>query len=164
LDDAQGPITIGGYGEPSVIDEEAEATVANLLRQAVAEEGAAAQSMSGKVRPGAVGGLLTPSGNITTETSVTGQRKGLVPEVQNVLDSISPCGRGNNHGGCFEPKLISDAIRAGDNPAGGIVTGGMVRGPQNANHLQYLPPCPSCCILCEAFDITPIDLNFGKPR
>jgi RHS repeat-associated protein len=103
-------------------------------------------------RPGAGGALVTADGTPFPASSAKGgQPPALNPQVQQVMDDMQI--RGPGHGRCVEPQSVSNALDAGVDPRGGVMSTGQVRADGNPKHGQALPPCPSCSQLLDHFGI-----------
>ena len=130
--------------------------VQNTAAAAATEQMNLAQGAS--PRPGAAGALATPDGQVFPASSVKGGTSpALRPDVQGVLDNIPPELRGAGHtptgSRCVEPQSVSNALDAGVNPNGGVMSTGGVRAPGNPKHGAALPPCDSCQQLLDHFGI-----------
>lgn len=81
---------------------------------------------------------------------VSGSDTPLHPAVQDALDSV-PFPRKPWHGGCAEPRCVSQALEAGVDPSTGTMTAVQIgsRGP--VPHGEVRGPCPSCQILRDVF-------------
>jgi RHS repeat-associated protein len=129
-----GPVRVGGAAGQATGE-------LSTLARATAD---AAQAM--KPRPGAAG-VMKVGDEVFPAASGAGQA--LHPRVQAYLADHP----GIFRGGCVEPICISNALRAGVDPAGGIVEVLRVRPPGNPNHGTVLPPCSVCEGLLELFGV-----------
>ncbi|MEU5389171.1 DUF6531 domain-containing protein, partial [Kitasatospora cineracea] len=121
------------------------------LLNAVKTEADSAQLIGGKHRPGVAEGLKLPDGTITTNTSVKGDRPPLHPDIDGALDGVPVEGRGNGHGKCGIPRLLSDALTAGKDPTGSSAAAMLIT--RNDKHGKHIGPCDSCRVLSDKYDL-----------
>ena len=126
-------------GDPSSLQRSRVA--ANTARGA-ADEAAAAGRTNGAAAQFDAGGQRF--------VDVSGSDTPLHPAVQDALDSV-PFPRKPWHGGCAEPRCVSQALEAGVDPSTGTMTAVQIgsRGP--VPHGEVRGPCPSCQILRDVF-------------
>ncbi|MBK9724881.1 MAG: hypothetical protein IPO89_07475 [Actinomycetales bacterium] len=74
----------------------------------------------------------------------------LHPRVSAVLDSIPARARAPWHGGCAEPRCVSQALRAGVDPKGGSMRAVQIGDKGQVPHGAVRPPCQSCAFLRDA--------------
>jgi RHS repeat-associated protein len=82
---------------------------------------------------------------------VSGSATAIHPRVQSVLDDVPEAVRKPWHGGCAEPRCVSQALDAGVDPAGGTMTAVQIGNKGIVPHGAVRPPCPSCEALRDAF-------------
>lgn len=134
--DASGPLVPGGTDG---IAPEAARTPA----QVAADGAVTAGKTSGAAAQFDVGGQ--------TFVDVSGSSTQLEPEVQTALDSVPRSLRPKWHGGCAEPRCLSQALRAGVDPAAGEMTAVQIGENGLVPHGAVRSPCPSCQILRDIF-------------
>jgi RHS repeat-associated protein len=123
----------------------------SLARGAAVEAADAAQGL--QPRPGAAAALELEGGRVFTGVSGTAHGQALEGAVQRALDTIPNAERSAFHGMCAETQCISQALRAGANPRGGVMSISRVRSPGNPGHGTSMAPCPSCARVLEQFGI-----------
>lgn len=109
---------------------------------------AAADAAAAEGRTGGAAAQFELGGH--TFVDISGSPTPLHPAVQRALDSV-PHPRKPWHGGCAEPRCISQALDAGENPAGGVMTSVQIGDNGLVPHGAVRPPCPSCQVLQEWF-------------
>ena len=122
----------------------------NLL-DAVQAEADAGALVTGKKRPGVAEGLKLPNGEITTNTSTKGEPPPLHHTIQTLLNDIPEAERGNGHGKCGIPSLLSDALHQGKDPTGAAAAAMLIT--RNDNHGKHIGPCDSCRVLSSHFNL-----------
>ena len=122
-------------------------------RQAATQE--ALTSQAAKPRPGAASGMVTKDGQVFSGSS--GRQNPLNETVQGMLDQVPPNQRSPFHGGCAEMSCLSNAIEAGANPRGGVMSTVKVGAPGSPRHGQPFPPCSSCSYVQEQLGITTVE-------
>ena len=110
---------------------------------------AADKAASKGVKRGAAAGLDTGSGTFSGLSNKAGGGR-IHPEVQRALDDIPPSLRSDFHAGCAEPRAISEALYAGADLRGSVMTTVLAGGRR---HGVLKPACPSCKRLLEHFGI-----------
>ncbi|MBW5425507.1 hypothetical protein GKQ77_28780, partial [Streptomyces sp. BG9H] len=114
-----------------------------------ADEEQARPGASKKTRPTSAAGLSVP-GHETPFTGASvkgGGNHDLHPDIQAAYDDVPLDIRqrmGGQHGRCGEAEALSDAMKAGVNPRGGVMAAVNVRAEGNAAHGTPKPPCESC--------------------
>ena len=78
---------------------------------------------------------------------VSGSNTPLHPDVANALDGVPASQRSPWHGGCAEPRCVSQAIEAGVDPSGGIMNAVQIGDNGIVPHGNLRPPCTSCIAL-----------------
>ncbi len=121
------------------------------LLDKVKAEGDAGAKVTGKKRPGVAEGLKLPNGEITTNTSTKGEPPALHPTIQSLLDGIPEANRGNGHGKCGIPSLLSDALSQGKDPSGAAAAAMLIT--RNDSHGKHIGPCDSCRVLTKHFNL-----------
>ncbi|MDH6117307.1 RHS repeat-associated protein [Kitasatospora sp. GAS204A] len=110
-----------------------------------------AATLSNKQRPGVAEGLKLPDGTITTATSGKDVPT-LHPSVQQMLDNIEADDRGNGHGKCGIPRLLSEALNNGHNPQGAAAAAMLVT-KKAETHGKEIGPCDSCRVLSNHYGL-----------
>jgi RHS repeat-associated protein len=103
---------------------------------------AADAAQATRPRPTTAAGMASPSGDVVTGTSGTGQP--LAPGVQASYDAVPLELRSPFHGSCAEGQCLSQFERAGIDASGGTSAASRVRAPGNPNHNTPIAPCSSC--------------------
>ena len=87
-----------------------------------------------------------------TLVDVSGSQTPIRPEVQEALDSVPENLRPKWHGGCAEPRCVSQALDAGLDPSTGSMTAYQI-GDVNPQvpHGGVRSPCASCEVLRDWF-------------
>ncbi|MEU5292759.1 DUF6531 domain-containing protein [Streptomyces umbrinus] len=82
----------------------------------------------------------------------------LHPDVQAAYDRVPEHLRptGNQNGRCGEAEALSDAMKAGVNPRGGVMAAVEVRAEGNPKHGLPKAPCSSCERVLEEFGVTAV--------
>ena len=110
---------------------------------------AADRAADAGTRRGVASGLDTGSGTFTGLSNKAGGGR-IHPEVQRALDDIDIADRSKFHGGCAEPRAISEALYAGVDVRGAVILAVHAGG---ARHGIPKAICPSCKALLEHFGI-----------
>jgi hypothetical protein len=121
----------------------------SALRSREAALAAADEAASKGAQRGAAAGLDTGSGTFSGLSNKAGGGR-IHPEVQRALDDIPPSLRSDFHAGCAEPRAISEALYAGADLRGSVMTTVLAGGRR---HGVLKPACPSCKRLLEHFGI-----------
>ncbi len=82
---------------------------------------------------------------------VSGSDTPLHPSVSEALEGVPLESRKPWHGGCAEPRCISQALTAGINPRGGTMIAVQIGNRGKVPHGEARPPCPSCVALRDVF-------------
>ncbi|WP_129308873.1 DUF6531 domain-containing protein [Streptomyces sp. L2] len=103
---------------------------------------------SKKTRPTSTAGLSVPGHGTFDGASIKGGAgHNLHPDVQAAYDRVPEAIKesvGGAHSKCGEAEALSDAMRAGADPRGGVMAAVNVRAPGNPMHGTPKPPCASC--------------------
>ncbi|WP_244206842.1 DUF6531 domain-containing protein [Streptomyces swartbergensis] len=104
---------------------------------------------SKKTRPTSAAGLSVPGHNTPFDGASLkgGGSHNLHPDVQAAYDRVPDHIKeqvGGAHSKCGEAEALSDAMRAGVDPRGGVMAAVEVRAPGNPAHGKPKPACPSC--------------------
>jgi len=136
---------LGQYASPS-LDDRGESTAS--VSAVVATKAADAARSAGK-QGGAAAQLDVPGSRPFVD--VSGSPTPIRPEVQQVLDDVPVSVRKPWHGGCAEPRCVSQALDVGVDPRGGTMTAVQIGDKGLVPHGAVRPPCPSCEALRDAF-------------
>jgi RHS repeat-associated protein len=110
-------------------------------------------------RPTSAAGLSVPGHRQTFDGASIkgGGDHDLHPDIRAAYDSVPADVRaGGQHGKCGEAEALSNAMKAGVDPRGGVMAAVDVRAPGNDNHLKPKPPCPSCKHVLDDLGITAV--------
>jgi RHS repeat-associated protein len=81
----------------------------------------------------------------------------LHPDVRAAYDRVPDDVRvGGQHGKCGEAEALSNAMKAGVDPRGGVMAAVNVRAPGNPAHQRPKEPCSSCKNVLDQFGITAV--------
>ncbi|MDJ0340361.1 DUF6531 domain-containing protein [Streptomyces sp. H10-C2] len=116
---------------------------------------------SKNTRPTSSAGLSVPGHPKTFDGASIkgGGDHDLHPDIQAAYDDVPQAIKDEmkgQHGRCGEPEALSNAVRAGVNPRGGVMAAVNVRAPGNPMHGVPKPPCPSCKHVLDNLGITAV--------
>jgi hypothetical protein len=123
------------------------------VAQPAIEEATTAQTVTpGTLRPKTSAAMLLADGTILTASSQRGLPDDEMPanlhqDVIDVLDTVDKDNRGDGHGRCAEPQIISQAIRAGKSLKGAKSLAMLVRPEGNKKYRFPICACDSCRVL-----------------
>ncbi|WBP87764.1 RHS repeat-associated core domain-containing protein [Kitasatospora cathayae] len=107
-----------------------------------------------RMRPVAAEGLKLPNGQIKTSPSVRGAAPVLHSDVQAVLNTVPAEARGDGHGKCGLPVLLSDALNNKIDPTGSTAAAMIIRSnTEHPKHGHPIGPCKSCRALSEHYKL-----------
>ncbi|MFI5981098.1 YwqJ-related putative deaminase [Streptomyces sp. NPDC051555] len=121
---------------------------------AVHAEAEAVADLSNSQRPQVIEALQVP-GNapvVAHSDGGAGTRR-VHPAIQEILDSIPAAQRGVNHGGCGLVQCLTETLDSGLDPTGATAAATVGRARTNGSFKKLIPPCSSCQVLVEHFDI-----------
>ena len=85
---------------------------------------------------------------------VSGSDTPIHPDVQRALDEVPEERLSPWHGGCAEPRCLSQAIEAGLDPSGGVMNAVQIGDGGRVPHGNLRPPCSSCAAVRDAIGYT----------
>jgi hypothetical protein len=135
----------------------AEATVP-VAQPAIVEATTAQTVTPTSLRPNTSAAMLLADGTILTASSQRGLPDDEMPanlhqDVIDVLDTVDKDNRGDGHGKCAEPQIISQAIRAGKSLKGAKSLAMLVRPEGNKKYRFPICACDSCRVLLAHYQI-----------
>lgn len=89
---------------------------------------------------------------VFVDVSTGGRSRTLHPQVQAALDKVPQAQRAPWHGHCAEPGCLSQALKAGVNPAGGTSRAVNI-GTSGRGHGTLKPTCSSCKNVLDQFGV-----------
>jgi uncharacterized protein YukE len=130
-----------------------EAVLAGRGSRLVAQDAAALQTVSSKLRPATVATLLTrnPGTNLFRDAS-----RGVEithPRLLEALDKVPAEIRTDYHGRCAEMRAIDQALHEGARLKGAVITTAKVRPLRSIAHGTAHHPCASCAHILQQFGI-----------
>lgn len=126
-----------------------------------ADDEQSAPGASKKTRPTSAAGLSVP-GHETPFNGASikgGGNHDLHPDIQHAYNDVPADIKermGGQHGRCGEAEALSDAMKAGVNPQGGVMAAVNVRAEGNAVHGTPKGPCESCADVLGRLKITAV--------